>query len=197
MQQLYGANQMMIDEKDKAWNYNVNMPYQLKLQRAQEKLRRGQMITDAFSGVAIAVGGGAATEGTQSGGGGGGGGEGNAGGLFGMLGSIFSDERLKTDITMMDKGLDVVLNLSPVEFKYVRPLDNDNRTHLGFIAQDVQNVVPEIVKEVDYGQEKRLTIMTNEMIPLLVNSIKELNDRLIAVEKENQWLKDELRKQLA
>lgn len=35
---LYGANQALVDEQDKAWNFNVNEPYQLKV----EELRRRQ-----------------------------------------------------------------------------------------------------------------------------------------------------------
>lgn len=31
MRDLYGANNAMIDEQDKKWNYNENMPYQNKL----------------------------------------------------------------------------------------------------------------------------------------------------------------------
>src|SRR4029079_7401441 len=38
-QQLYGANNAMIDEKDKQWNYNVNMPYQMKMDMLREKIK--------------------------------------------------------------------------------------------------------------------------------------------------------------
>ncbi len=40
--ELYGANSAMIDEQDKAWNYNVNQPYMNKIQalRDQRKFRQ-------------------------------------------------------------------------------------------------------------------------------------------------------------
>ncbi len=38
-QQLYGANNAMIDEKDKSWNYNVNMPYQMKIAALRDKIQ--------------------------------------------------------------------------------------------------------------------------------------------------------------
>lgn len=37
MGQLYGANQAMIDEKDKAWNQNVYAPWAAHLQNLKEK----------------------------------------------------------------------------------------------------------------------------------------------------------------
>lgn len=37
--QLYNVNNQMIDEKDKAWNYNTNMPYQMKIAALREKIK--------------------------------------------------------------------------------------------------------------------------------------------------------------
>ncbi|HTJ52628.1 MAG TPA: hypothetical protein VL443_24400 [Cyclobacteriaceae bacterium] len=39
IQQLYNVNNQMIDEKDKAWNYNVNMPYQMKIAALRDKIQ--------------------------------------------------------------------------------------------------------------------------------------------------------------
>lgn len=39
MQNLYGVNNAMIDEKDKAWNYNINMPYQMKIAALRDKIQ--------------------------------------------------------------------------------------------------------------------------------------------------------------
>jgi hypothetical protein len=39
MQDLYGMNNAMIDEKDKAWNYNINMPYQMKIAALRDKIK--------------------------------------------------------------------------------------------------------------------------------------------------------------
>lgn len=39
IQQLYQVNNQMIDEKDKAWNYNVNMPYQMKIAALRDKVK--------------------------------------------------------------------------------------------------------------------------------------------------------------
>jgi hypothetical protein len=37
MGQLYGMNNAMIDEQDKKWNYNKNMPYQMKVAMLREQ----------------------------------------------------------------------------------------------------------------------------------------------------------------
>ena len=42
MQNLYGANNAMIDEKDKAWNYNTNMPFQMKVASYRDRIKANQ-----------------------------------------------------------------------------------------------------------------------------------------------------------
>lgn len=42
MQDLYGANMNLVDEKDKEWNYNVNDPYQLKLEELRMRRKARQ-----------------------------------------------------------------------------------------------------------------------------------------------------------
>lgn len=37
--QLLNVNNQMIDEKDKAWNYNTNMPYQMKIQMLRDRIK--------------------------------------------------------------------------------------------------------------------------------------------------------------
>lgn len=59
MRDLYGANSAMIDEQDKAWNFNVNEPYQNQVQALrdrkkfrQELLFKGLDTIGAIGGVA-------------------------------------------------------------------------------------------------------------------------------------------------
>lgn len=40
--QLIGVNNQMIDEKDKAWNYNENMPYQMKVAALRDRIKYNQ-----------------------------------------------------------------------------------------------------------------------------------------------------------
>lgn len=39
MQQLLTVNNQMIDEKDKAWNYNTNMPFQMKVASLRDRVK--------------------------------------------------------------------------------------------------------------------------------------------------------------
>jgi hypothetical protein len=54
-----------------------------------------------------------------------------------------SDENLKTDILDSALGLDFVLNLRPVSYKWIDRGDGDPgvRTHHGFVAQEVETVL--------------------------------------------------------
>lgn len=52
VQDLYGANQAMIDEKDKAFEYNVNMPYQNQIQALRDRKKaRGELVGNIIGAV--------------------------------------------------------------------------------------------------------------------------------------------------
>jgi hypothetical protein len=75
-------------------------------------------------------------------------------GMIGQIGSsIFSDKRMKKDIKPLGKA-GSVLGLTAYEYKY----KGEDKKHKGFMAQDVQKVLPEAVTEVEYKGKKRLAI---------------------------------------
>ncbi|MBI5045473.1 MAG: tail fiber domain-containing protein [Candidatus Niyogibacteria bacterium] len=81
-----------------------------------------------------------------------------------------SDARLKTNISTITGALEKVLKLRGVN--YVWKEDATNENHIGFIAQEVLPVVPEVV-----GQDNKTgyyNITLGEMTPLLVEAVKEL-----------------------
>jgi hypothetical protein len=52
MQDVYGGNNAMIDEQDKAWNFNVNEPYQNQMQALRDKKKfRQEMLFKALDTV--------------------------------------------------------------------------------------------------------------------------------------------------
>ncbi|WP_235067794.1 tail fiber domain-containing protein [Micavibrio aeruginosavorus] len=57
-----------------------------------------------------------------------------------------SDERLKKDIVPLsdDEGLDAIMQLNPVHYKW-RDRAAEDQTEMGFIAQEVEQVLPELV----------------------------------------------------
>ncbi len=90
-----------------------------------------------------------------------------------------SDARLKRDVAPSTRGLAAVLALKPVSFAWIdRP---DTSSHLGFIAQDVREVLPEAVNQAD-DEMGTLSIRTLELIPVLVRAIQELEARLTELE---------------
>jgi hypothetical protein len=75
------------------------------------------------------------------------------GGLLGGAGFALSDKREKKDIKPLGKA-GSVLGLTAYEFSY----KGEDKKHKGFMAQDVQKVLPEAVTEVEYKGKKRLAI---------------------------------------
>ena len=92
--------------------------------------------------------------------------------------TVSSDERLKTNIVDTEYGLDHILKLESKEFDWKEKLNG--RHDIGFIAQQVQEVVPELVKEVDglNGEDPHLTVDYAKVVPILVNAIKELKSEI-------------------
>jgi hypothetical protein len=87
-----------------------------------------------------------------------------------------SDQSKKKNINYVpDYGLDTILKLRPVAFDW-----NDTGAHqFGFIAQDVQLVVPTAVLPFDDGT---LGISYTELIPILTKAVQELLARVQSLE---------------
>jgi hypothetical protein len=58
---------------------------------------------------------------------------------------VTSDQRIKTNITSLkaDKMMNIFRALRPISFDFIDPMKNYNKKHLGFIAQEVNEVLPE------------------------------------------------------
>ncbi|MBN31686.1 MAG: hypothetical protein CL845_06800 [Crocinitomicaceae bacterium] len=89
--------------------------------------------------------------------------------------NISSDRKLKENIRPLENSLDKVLTLDGVKFDWKdEERDNDQ---IGFIAQDIEKVLPELVSEVDtLGEvnETHKVVNYDGVIPVLVEAIKEL-----------------------
>ena len=57
-----------------------------------------------------------------------------------------SDERLKENIKDLSWGLNEILQIKPVSYNWIDDKANQGKQY-GFVAQDVQKVIPELVKE--------------------------------------------------
>jgi hypothetical protein len=106
--------------------------------------------------------------------------------------STFSDRRLKENVKEYEPGLNEVLQLRPVRFRY---LDDAKRgltsahEEVGFIAQEVREVIPEAVTE---GKDGYLTLKADPIHWAAINAIQELNAKLAEQRTENAGLKQRL-----
>ena len=83
-----------------------------------------------------------------------------------------SDLRLKQNIKSY-KAEKSILDLDVKEFEYIN--DATHKKHIGAIAQDVQEICPEIVYEEANGY---LNIEENKLVYLLLNEVKELKKEI-------------------
>ncbi len=81
-----------------------------------------------------------------------------------------SDRNLKTNISDLNYGLDDILALRPVSFDYLRTGKNS----LGFIAQEVKDIIPEIVS----GEEGSYGLHYSIMTALLTKGIQEQQQQI-------------------
>lgn len=87
-----------------------------------------------------------------------------------------SDINLKKDINTLTNCCDIVSNLNPVEFKWIK----DHKDSVGFIAQEVEQVIPSIVNT----QDKYKVLEETKIIAYLVGAIQELDKELKELESE-------------
>ena len=99
------------------------------------------------------------------------------GDVYAFSGSVGSDIALKENINVIDNALDKVSQLKGVSFDWKR---KDRGSSVGLIAQDVEKVLPELVKETTAlgGNDSHKNLNYNGIIGLLVESIKELKEEI-------------------
>lgn len=104
--------------------------------------------------------------------------------------SVSSDERLKNITGKFKRGLDAIVGLNPISYKWnkISEMEMEN-TYTGFSAQNVQANIPEAVSTDDRGY---LTLTDRPIIGALVNSVKELNQKNESLAQENEDLKSKL-----
>ena len=81
--------------------------------------------------------------------------------------TAYSDARLKTNVKTIDNALDIVDQLRGVSFDWKESGEHS----IGVIAQEVEEVLPEIVVE---DEEEVKTVDYGKMVGVLINAIKEL-----------------------
>ncbi len=100
-----------------------------------------------------------------------------------------SDARLKKDIEPLSDSLAKVLKLEPVTYEW-KDATRGQGVQLGFIAQDVQKVVPELVSE--NASTTILSVDYAKVTPLLVGAIQTQQQQLDKQQQEIDELKAEV-----
>lgn len=96
---------------------------------------------------------------------------------------LTSDSKFKTNVKQLDVAMPLIKKLRPVTFDYNfdyskiesevlrTKLQNEDKNRLGFIAQEVREVLPQAVKERE--SDSTLCIRMDDFIPLLVKGMQE------------------------
>jgi len=125
----------------------------------------------------------------------------------GSITAYYSDKRLKEFISNIDNPLDIIDNLKGYYYKANElAVENGftNEKNIGLSAQDVQKVLPELVKLAPFDSVKNkngdivsksgnnyLTVCYDKLSPVFVEAIKDLNKQVSELKKENEILKNE------
>ena len=98
----------------------------------------------------------------------------NLAGNFTATGNVtaFSDERLKENVQTIEGALDKVAQMRGVTYNYKSEL-NDGQRGTGVIAQEIQQVMPEVVEEGEY-----LSVAYGNLVGVLIEAVKELKAEL-------------------
>ncbi len=119
-----------------------------------------------------------------------------------------SDERLKKNITDLDNTLDKVIQLRPTQYQLNTELPDNIEAGFqnGFIAQEMEEVFPQLVQSVRIPEsmdiyemasnktEEYKAIDYRSIIPILTKAIQELNEKVEGQEKLINEMRSEISK---
>ena len=88
--------------------------------------------------------------------------------------NVNSDRRLKEDIATIENALQIVARIEGKTYNWKPELGRDRGKQYGFIAQEVEQVIPELVSTQQGDGIK--SVNYQGMVPFLVNALKELNE---------------------
>jgi hypothetical protein len=93
-----------------------------------------------------------------------------------------SDERLKENVKVIDNPLEKLDQLRGVTFDWI---NREDKRSGGVIAQELEKVMPELVREVDSlkNEDKFKAVDYNGLIGLLIEAVKEIKDNCNCLNK--------------
>ena len=99
---------------------------------------------------------------------------------------VYSDSRIKTNVTSLGNPSTLLFKITPKIYNMIG--QNNRRNKIGFIAQNVLEFYPELVNEKgDY-----LRVNYQGFIPVIINNIKEQNDKYLSLRERINKLKQKI-----
>lgn len=94
-----------------------------------------------------------------------------------------SDERLKTNVSVIDNALDKINKISGYTFNWNELAEDKDQTlrEAGVLAQEVEEVLPEVTITREDGYK---AVRYEKLVPLLIEAIKELSEKVERLERE-------------
>jgi hypothetical protein len=94
--------------------------------------------------------------------------------------TVTSDYRVKKNVETLDAALPLVVRLRPVSFDYVDSFASDGKRHVGFLAHELQTVLPgSVVGEKDAlteeGENQMQSIQLWDLVAVLTRAVQELS----------------------
>ena len=112
---------------------------------------------------------------------------------IGRAGTAYSDKKLKKNIKLLDEKYDKFFDdLKPVSFKWKSTkYKTDDKEHMGFIAQDIQEAQKKNDLDLDivYETDNILNLDKRELIALNTWQIQKLKEEIKELKKEIEELK--------
>jgi hypothetical protein len=106
-----------------------------------------------------------------------------------------SDARLKTAISpLKNYGLNTIMQLKPITYTF--KADQTNQPQVGFLAQEVQKIIPELVsgKEGDVAKGETLGVAYANLVPVLTKAIQEQQAMIEELKKKIEILEAKINK---
>lgn len=108
--------------------------------------------------------------------------------LNGQLGTVSSSRRYKQDIQDLGATTDRLLDLRPVSFRY--KAQPEGPVHFGLIAEEVAEVMPELVVHGKDGQIE--TVAYHELAPMLLNEVQKQRRQIDMLKSELEAIRTAL-----
>jgi hypothetical protein len=106
---------------------------------------------------------------------------GNARATADVIAYYSSDKRLKDNLKPISNSLEKLQKLTGYEFDWNEKQDTYEGHDVGVVAQEVEEVLPEVVATRDSGYK---AVKYEKMIPLLIEAIKEQQQQINKLEEK-------------